>query len=153
MHSIKTKFIGLSLLSSILSIGVSAQQNRTVGDFNGIKAGDAFNISIMQSENQSVKVDAPENVQNQIKTEVKDGILVISTEGNIKTDEDIKITVAMKTLNSLDISGAADVKSESQMNVDKLTIKTNGAGDIHLDVKRSEEHTSELQSRFGISYD
>ncbi|MFL5765657.1 MAG: GIN domain-containing protein [Bacteroidia bacterium] len=137
MNTLKTKFIGLSIMS-LFCVSASAQQNRTVGDFTGIKAGDAFEITITQSETPSLKVEAPETVQGQIKTEVKDGILIISTEGTIKTDDAIKISVAMKTINSLDISGAADVKSENPVTADKLSIKTNGAGDIHLDVKANE---------------
>jgi hypothetical protein len=138
MNTITTKFIGLSILSCIFCLNASAQKDRTVGEFTGIKAGDAFNISITQSDSPSLKVDAPESVQNQIKTEVKDGILNIWTEGNVKTEEDIKITVSMKTLNSIDISGAADVKSENTITVDKINIKTSGAGDIHLDLKANE---------------
>ena len=138
MNSIKTKILGLTLLTSFSFLTSQAQQTRPVGDFTGIKAGDAFNINITQSDANSVKVNAPENVQSQIKTEVKDGILTITTEGNIKDADEITISVAMKSLTSLDISGASDVKSENQLTCEKLTIITNGAGDIHLDVKAND---------------
>lgn len=137
MNTIKTKILGLTLLTSLSVLTASAQQ-RNVGDFTGIKAGDAYNIKITQSDANSVNVKASESAQSQIKTEVKDGILVITTEGNIKGDDDITISVSMKTLNSLDISGASDVKSENQLTCDKLNITTNGAGDIHLDLKATD---------------
>jgi hypothetical protein len=137
MNTIKTKFFGLAL-RSMICFTASAQQTRTVGEFSGIKAGDAFEIRITQGENPSLKVEAPESLQNQIKTEVKDGILNISAEGNLKTNDEITISIAMKTLSSLDISGAAEVKGENPFTVDKLSIKTNGAGDINLDVKANE---------------
>ncbi|MDF2437318.1 MAG: hypothetical protein K0Q95_1694 [Bacteroidota bacterium] len=126
------------LLASMSALPATAQQTRDTGDFTGIKAGDSFNINISQSETNSVKVDAPENVLSQIKTEVKDGILVISSEGNLKTDKDITISVGIKTLSSLDVSGAADVKSENQLKTDKLKIESSGAGDINLDLKAGE---------------
>src|SRR4051812_14949802 len=107
--SIKSKLYGLLLLTGISAFSATAQQNRSVGDFTGVKAGDSFKIVLTQSDANSVKVDAPENVMAQIKTEVKDGILVISSEGNIKTDKDITISIGIKTLNSLDVSGAAEV--------------------------------------------
>ncbi len=141
MNTIKTKILGLALVTSLSISTATAQQTRTVGDFTGIKAGDAFNISLTQSDVNSIKVDAPESSQAQIKTEVKEGILVIYTEGNIKNGDDIKIMISAKALSSIDISGASDVKSENQLTCDKLNIITNGAGDIHLDVKATEIKT------------
>ena len=91
MNTIKTKILGLTLITGLSFLTAAAQQTRTVGDFTGIKAGDAFNITITQSDANEVKVKAPESVQAQIKTEVKEGILIISTEGNIKGDDDITI--------------------------------------------------------------
>ena len=41
----------------------------------------------------------------------------------------------------MDISGAADVKSENQLTCDKLTLISNGAGDVHLDLKANEIKT------------
>ncbi len=141
MNTIKTKILGLTLLTSLSFLTAEAQQTRTVGDFTGIKAGDAFNITISQSDANSLKVNAPENIQAQIKTEVKDGILIISTEGNIKDADDISISISVKSLTSLDVSGASDVKSENQLTCDKLNIITNGAGDIHLDLKANDIKT------------
>ena len=89
MNTIKTKILGLTLLTSLSFLTAEAQQTRTVGDFTGIKAGDAFNIKITQSDANTVKVTAPESVQSQIKTDVKDGILIISTEGNVKDADEI----------------------------------------------------------------
>lgn len=130
--------LGLAVITCLTTSGMYAQQTRTVGDFTGIKAGDSFNIILQQSETNSVKVDAPENTQSQIKTEVKDGILTITSEGTIKTDNDITLTIGLKTLTSLDITGAADLKSDNTLTVDKLNIESSGAGDIHLDLKANE---------------
>lgn len=137
-YKINTKMAGLAVVSCFTAFALNAQQTRTVGDFNGIKAGDSFTIVLQQSETNSVKVDAPDNVQSQIKTEVKDGILNISSEGIIKSDKDATITIGIKSLSSLDVSGSADLKSENMLTVDKLNIESSGAGDIHLDLKANE---------------
>ena len=141
MNSIKTKILGLTLVTSLSFLTVTAQQTRTVGDFTGVKAGDAFNITITQSDANSVKINAPESAQGQIKTEVKDGILIISTEGNIKDADDITISISVKALSSIDVSGASDVKGQNQLTCDKINIITNGAGDIHLDLKANDIKT------------
>lgn len=137
----RTKMTGIALLSALTVFTSQAQQTRPVGDFTGIKAGDAFSIVISQAESNSLKVDAEESVQPQIKTEVKEGILHISADGNIKTNKPMVLTIGIRNLNSLDISGSADVKSENQLTVDKLNIESSGAGDVHLDVKATEVKT------------
>lgn len=136
--NLKIKIAGLSLLTAF-SIGtLSAQDKRNVGDFSGIKAGDNFNIIISQSDSNTVKVDADEKSQLQIKTEVKEGILSITGIDNIKSDKPVVINIGIKSLSSVDITGAADVRSDNQLICDKLMIESNGAGKVHLDVKASE---------------
>ncbi|MCX6294527.1 MAG: DUF2807 domain-containing protein [Bacteroidetes bacterium] len=142
MNTIKTKIIGIAILSTFSCFTASAQQTRTVGDFTGIKVGDSYKINITQSDANTVKVNAPEAVQSKIKTEVKEGVLVISTDGNFKDNDDISIAISIKSLSSIDVSGSSDVKSENQLNCDKLNLRSNGAGDIHLDVKANDITTN-----------
>jgi hypothetical protein len=131
----KIKIGGIVMLTSISMLSIKAQDVRSVGDFNGIKIGDAFNVSITQSESNTLKVNAPADVLPQIKTVVTDGILTITSEGKIKTEKPVEIIIGVKALNSLDVSGSADVKTENQLVCDKLTIESNGAGDVKMDVK------------------
>ncbi len=137
-ENLKIKIAGLILLASFSTLSADAQQTRNVGDFSGIKVGESFNIIISQADANTVVIDADEKTQSQIKTEVKDGILVI-TENGAKIDKPVKIGI--KSLQSLYVSGSCDVKSENQLICDKLSIETSGAGDVHLDVKASEIKT------------
>ena len=139
--NIKTKIIGFALLASVLALSSKAQQSRNVGDFNGIKAGDTFTIIISQSEANTVQVDVDEKVLPQIKTEVKDGILSITADENIKSEKPQIINIGVKSLNSLEITGAAEVKSSNKLTCDKLTIESSGAGKIYLDIKANEVKT------------
>ncbi len=131
-----------TLLFSILIFSINAQELRNTGDFKGIKVGDAFNLKVSQSEVNTVKVIAPSTVIQQIKTDVKDGILIISEEGNIKSNEAIEIIIGVKSLAKLDVSGSADVKTENELICDKLEISIEGAGDIRIWLK-----TNELKSK------
>jgi hypothetical protein len=140
-QTFKSKFYGLLVITSLSVFSGQAQQERSVGDFTGIKAGDSFNIILTQSDVNSLKVDAPENIQSQIKTEVKDGILTISAEGNIRTEKEIKILIGIKSLSSIDIAGAAEVKSGNQLACDKVSIESSGAGEINLDIKANDIKT------------
>jgi len=141
MNAMKTKTLSLVILSGLTYFTAFAQQSRSIGDFTGIKSGDSFSISISQGEVNSVKINAAEDALSQVKTEVKDGILIISTEGNLKGNDEITVAISIKSLSSIDVSGTAEVKSENQLICDKLIIITNGAGDIQLDLKANEIKT------------
>lgn len=134
----KIKEIAFPLFTGLFVISAHAQQIRSVGDFSGIKAGDAFNIVISQSETNTVNVDADEKALSQIKTEVKDGILNVNGEGNVRSTKPIVINIGVKSLNHLDVSGASDVKAMNQLICDKISVESSGAGDIHLDIKADE---------------
>lgn len=138
MKSKKNKILSLIITLSFFYFSISAQQTRNIGDFTGIKSGDSFSISITQGDVNMLKINATEALLSKVNTEVKDGILNISTEGNLKENDAISIDISIKTLSNVDISGTTEVKSTNQLICDKLTIITNGAGDIQLDLKANE---------------
>ncbi len=125
--------LGLAII--ICSSVLSAQ------DFSGIKTSDDFKIIISQSDENSIKINADEEVKSKIKTEIKNDVLEISTDGKIKSEKPLTISIGIKSLKSLDISGVAEVKSENQLNIDVLSIESSGAGNINLDVKANEIKT------------
>lgn len=140
MNTRKLKTIGLTLVTGLSVLIAKAQQTRSVGDFNGIKAGDAFTVIITQGDANTVSIGADEKEQAQIKTEVKDGILIISNDG--KGDISATVNVGVKSLSSLEVTGTADVKSKNQLICDKISIESNGIGDIELNIKANEIKTN-----------
>jgi len=134
-ENLKTKIVGLVLIASFSTLSSKAQETRNVGDFSGIKVADAFNIIITQGDANTVKVEADEKEQLLVKTEVKEGILLITGKGS-NLEKPVKIGV--KSLNSLSVSGSGDVKTDNQLICDKLSIETSGAGNIHVNVKATE---------------
>lgn len=135
----KLKTAGLLLLfCSVLQ----AQQTKYLENFTGINAGDDLSIIITQGDTNSFTVNAPDNMLPQIKTTVENNTLSIITEGNIKNQEDISITITVKKLASIISEGAANIKSSNELICDKLTIETNGSGDINLLTKANEINAS-----------
>ncbi len=132
LKSFKTKVFGSALLLSLSIFTLKGQQTREVGDFTGVRAGDPVQIIITQSDLASVKVDAPEDALPFIKTEVSDGMLIISTEGNIKNEQDITIFITVKSLNSLENVGAAEIKSGNKLICESISVTSMGIGDISL---------------------
>jgi len=139
--STKSKLFGLVLLASVSFSISQAQETRTLGEFTGIKVGDSFEVILSQSDANSVKTNATEGALAKIKTDVKDGILTISVDGEIKSDKDLIVYINVKSLNSLDVTGSAEVKTANQLVCDKINIESSGAGDINIDIKATEIKT------------
>jgi len=137
----KLKVLGTTLFAGAFMLNTQAQDNRNVGDFTGVKVGDSFEVIITQGENNSVKVETTEDNLSKVKTEVKDGILIISTDGVIKSAEDIIINIEAKNLTSIDVTGAAEVKTKTALTSQNITIESNGAGDVNLELKAGEIKT------------
>jgi len=135
MIILKTRIIAVIIIN--LFVGFVQAQTRSVADFTRIIAGDSFNIVISQNETNTIKIDADEKTNSQIKTEVKDGVLTISTENN-SSFKPVTITIGVKSVTHLEISGSADIKTSNQLVCDKLTIISSGAGNVNLDLKTNE---------------
>ena len=122
-----------------ISIFAQAQTSteRNTGDFTGIKAGGAFEIILTQG-NTSVKIEAEQKTMNKIKTEVKNGMLNIYTDGKTENNGHVKIYVSVKELRKIDISGAAKLQGESVFTSEKITLISSGAARIDIGIKASE---------------
>jgi hypothetical protein len=135
----KIKTIGIGLLVCLSSISTQAQQIKSLGDFTGIKVDGTFNITVSQSDANTIQVEGDEKNASPIKTEIKDGVLIITSDGTVPIDKLIKIGV--KSLKSISASGTGDIKTDNQLICDKLSIESSGTGDITVDVKATEIST------------
>ena len=134
------KKIGLTTLLAIILSGAWAQsaQDRNVGEFSGVKVSGIFVVNVSQGAANSVKVEAEENIINNIVTVVKDDVLTISSDGSTKSEKPINITVTVKELKKVDVSGAAKIKGEGEFASDKISVHAAGAGSTALQLKANE---------------
>ncbi|MDE6152418.1 MAG: DUF2807 domain-containing protein, partial [Prevotella sp.] len=58
----------------------STKETRNVGNFNAVTVIGNYNIVYTQGKTYKVEVEAPSNIMERITTEVKKGILTISTK-------------------------------------------------------------------------
>ncbi|MES2590243.1 MAG: DUF2807 domain-containing protein [Bacteroidota bacterium] len=130
----KIKITGLILIIFFTTV-TYAQSQRNISDFNGIHVGDIFNVVLIQSDTNTIKIDADEKTQPYIRTEIKDGILTILSDNSIKNDQPLLVTIHTKKLSSIIINGSADLKTENQLISDTITIESSGIGNVLLDLK------------------
>jgi hypothetical protein len=128
----------VNIQDSITGDGNVVSQTRDVPVFSGIKVGSGIDVFVTQGENQSVVVEADENLQDWIRTEVNGSVLHIYTDKNIRLAKTKKINITCKTIDKIDVSSAGDVTGLSPFKTDKLDIDMSSAGDLKFEVEANE---------------
>ncbi|TAD85196.1 MAG: DUF2807 domain-containing protein [Bacteroidetes bacterium] len=130
-------------------------QLRTTGSFSGIVVGGSFNVYISQAPTTTVAVSAskPSSVEF-ITTEVRDGVLYVgfNTKGMEWGGKDLRVYIALPTLNKIKVSGACDVFIDDQLRADDLFVELSGSSDFRGNLRitnlRLEAHgSSDFQLR------
>ncbi|HEX2921021.1 MAG TPA: head GIN domain-containing protein [Bacteroidales bacterium] len=113
-------------------------EKRDVNNFTGVKVSSGIDVYLKQGDNVSVTVEADENLQEYIITEVKNGVLNVYSEANIRDAERKRAYVTVEDVNSIRTTSAGDIVGESLIRSDKLELSASSAGNIDLEVKASE---------------
>jgi uncharacterized protein YxeA len=118
--------------------GNVVKKERKTEDFTGVKVSTGIDVYLKQGNNMSVTVEADENLHEYIITEVRDGILNIYTDANIRDAERKRVYITMKDVNSVRTTSAGDVIGETPVKTDRLELSASSAGDIKLEVTANE---------------
>ena len=114
--------------------GHVVKQDRQDGRFEGIRVGSGIEVYLKQTDNESITVESDENLQDYIKTEIKDGILNVYTDANIRKAEMKRVYVTMKEIISLRTTSAGDIIGETPVKTTNLKLSSSSAGDIKVEV-------------------
>lgn len=141
------KFLTIAILILVVSSCTSAQSWKTVygnkkvvtkerktDSFTGIKVSSGIDVYLKQGNNETVSVEADENLHEYIITEVRGGILDVYSEYNIRDAERKRVYVTIKEVNSVKTTSAGDVFGETPIKSDRLKLSASSAGDIKLEV-------------------
>ncbi|GAA4957637.1 head GIN domain-containing protein [Algibacter aquimarinus] len=110
-------------------------EERTINDsFTAIKASEGLNVYLTQSDNESISVEADENLQELIIVEVDEGVLKIHTKENIGRSKSKKVMVSFKDISSITSTSGSDVYSTNTITSDNLKLKTTSGSDMKLEV-------------------
>jgi hypothetical protein len=136
-------FILTVLLTGILSFGNKAlaeednfKKEITIKGINKIDITIACKMYLKQSQNESLRIKADEDIFNKLDIEQKDSTLYIESDcrTNDFDDWDVEIYVSVKELKKLDIGGAVKLKNKDVLKGEKLSITISGAADLDLNL-------------------
>jgi hypothetical protein len=117
-------------------------RDRSADDFTGVKVSSGIDVYLKQGDGKSVSVEADENLHEYILTEVRNGVLNVYTDANIREAERKRVYVTMKEINSISTTSAGDVFGETPVKSDNLELTASSAGDIKLEVYAKDIHAN-----------
>jgi hypothetical protein len=112
---------------------------RSVGEYDAIGLSGWFDVDLVAGKEGEITLEGESNLLEHIKTEVKNGKLSIKIEKgyNLKPsswDDGIRITVPVKSIHSVALSGSGDIVGKTTIKTDNFETAMSGSGDITLDV-------------------
>jgi hypothetical protein len=123
--------------NTVKGSGTITTENRTVTEkFTGIDVSSAIEVTLEQADKVEVIVEADDNLLNTIKTEVKNGKLVISNESYVTIRNGTRrVTVKMPIIEDLEASSASSITNKNTLKGNQIFIKSSSAGSIKLDLE------------------
>jgi len=114
--------------------GDVVRKDRPAGSFTGVKVSTGIDVYLSQSNDMTITVQADENLHEYILTEIKNDILHVYTDANIRRAEMKRVYVTMKKIDYLSTSSAGDIIGETPIRTDDLKMNASSAGDIKVEV-------------------
>lgn len=117
---------------------------RSTGDYDAIALSGWFDVDLVSGTEGELTIKGEENLLEYIKTEVKNGKLIIKTEKGVNLrpsswgrDGGIYITVPVERVSSVTLSGSGDIVGKTTIQTDNFKTNISGSGDISLAVEAS----------------
>lgn len=143
-----TKFFALLLsLNFLFACSVDSQnwygkgikgEGRQVTKTLNLSSFDALGLAInadvyLKQGPQSVKIEAQQNIIDNIRMDVDDDYWKIKFKENVSKHEPITIWVSIPDLTAASVSGSGDIIGKSDFSgLDRLKVAVSGSGEIHL---------------------
>jgi hypothetical protein len=120
-----------------VSTGEFVREQRDVSGFNSISIEYPADVTISQGAEESLTVEAPSDIQPEIRTEVRNATLHVSPPPGLTALRRpqsglVKIDITVKQLTSLQFSSAGRVNVLG-LQTDDLTVSVSGAGSMGLE--------------------
>ncbi len=152
-HLMMNKKIQLGLMViSLIAISISAvscfahvngngkvvKEDRNIAGFEAITVNNGIDVLVSQDTFEKVVVEADENIQKILRTEVRDGKLKIFLEEGVNEAKRMKVYVTVKQLNTLDAGSGSEVKSGNQIKAEKMKIHSSSGSDVTMEINCNE---------------
>ncbi|WP_420322142.1 head GIN domain-containing protein [Flagellimonas sp.] len=114
--------------------------DRSVGDYDEVALAGWFDVELVSGQEGELTLKGESNLLEYVKTEVKNGKLVIKVEKGVNLrpsnwNSSIHITVPVESINTVTLSGSGDIVGKTTLKADEFSTRMSGSGDITLSVQ------------------
>jgi hypothetical protein len=124
--------------------GNKISEQRSVGPYDGIGLSGWFNVELVSGNEGDLTLKGDENLLEHLETVVKNGTLYIRPEKGYNLQSGswnsggITITVPVKSINEIALSGSGSITSRTKITADFFKIGMSGSGESELDISAEE---------------
>jgi uncharacterized protein YxeA len=129
-----TSCVNGQMRKTVKGDGNVVKKERTATPFDGIRVSTGIDVFLKQGDKENIAVEADENLHEYILTEVKNGVLHVYTDANIREAKMKRVYVTMKEVKSLNTSSAGDLIGETPVKGQDIEISASSAGNIRLEI-------------------
>lgn len=113
--------------------GTMATEERTVSAFHGVRLEGIGKVFMKQEAELKVRVEADDNIIKDVITDVSGGILRVRMRDDRNFgDVKVRVYVSAPKFDEVLLTGAGEIRSDNDLNCDRLTCSLSGVGDITL---------------------
>jgi len=115
--------------NSVAGSGVRKTEKRDLPSFKAIEAEGTFDIDATCQKPESFEIEADDNLLPLIHSEVKDGVLYLSSEKGYNSRQGVTIRITVPNLESVRATGAGKFHIQNLKN-DKFELRSTGASAV-----------------------
>ncbi|OMP32799.1 MULTISPECIES: head GIN domain-containing protein [Mangrovimonas] len=114
---------------------VTTEQRQVTGEYTEIKISRGLDVYLTQSDTPSISVEADENLQDVIVTEVDGDVLKIYANQNISSSASKKVMVNFDKVSRIKATSGSDVHGTNTIEGDHFVLETSSGSDMELDIQ------------------
>jgi len=100
-------------------------EKRDISDFTKLDISGGFAVHLMQTDEPSLEIEAPDHVVDDIKTSVKNGRLYISHKHKLKRLKTITLHIGFQKLEKIKLEGGISLSSDAPIQTETLDLEVN----------------------------
>ncbi len=130
--------LNLSAQDKLKGNKIVTTEDRYIDNFNKIEVNDKLDVILTQGMEQSVTVEADENLHVAVLTEVIDSTLIISLTKRIVRKKALKVYVVIDNyIDEIISNDKSDIRSTSTLKFNQITINADDDSKLTLDIHAS----------------
>ena len=125
--------------SGMTGEGPAVEKTLQLNAFEGVKLGISATVYITKGSQQSVEIKGQQNIIDNIKTNVNDGVWNIGFEERVRKHDQLVINITVPSINMVYVSGSGDIIGKSAFSgIQTFTVGVSGSGDIEFEAQAQE---------------